>query len=134
MAIHVRCPNPACGKEFDLKNELAGKTVKCNACQGTFTVPASPPVIASPAPGGAKQSHAVPPSPEPRTPSPDPLVGQKLGHYLVESKLDKNMWAKMWVSQRGEVLKVETSFGLTMLADVLSDQSVSPHGGRKAGP
>ena len=55
-------------------------------------------------------------------------------NYLVESKLDKNMWAKMWVSQRGEVLKVETSFGLTMLADVLSDQSVSPHGRRKAGP
>lgn len=46
--------------------------------------------------------------------------------YLVESKLDQNMWARMWVSERGEVLKVNTSFGLTMLADVLSDQSQRP--------
>lgn len=44
--------------------------------------------------------------------------------YLVESKFDQNMWARMWISERGEVLKVETSVGLTMLADVLSDQSL----------
>ena len=43
--------------------------------------------------------------------------------YQVESRMDQNMWARLWVSERGEVLKVETSFGLTMLADVLTDPS-----------
>ncbi len=46
--------------------------------------------------------------------------------YLVESRLEENLWARMWVSERGEVLKVETSFGLTMLADVLSSQTLGP--------
>ena len=28
MAITVKCPNPSCGKFFNLKDDLAGKTVK----------------------------------------------------------------------------------------------------------
>ena len=42
MAIQVKCPNPACGKEFSLKTEVAGKTVKCDACQTPFQVPTAP--------------------------------------------------------------------------------------------
>jgi len=42
MAIRVKCTNPACGKEFNLKTEMAGKTVKCDACQQPFTVSAGP--------------------------------------------------------------------------------------------
>jgi hypothetical protein len=39
MAIRVKCPNPKCGKEFNLKAELAGKTVRCDACKQPFQVP-----------------------------------------------------------------------------------------------
>ncbi len=35
--------------------------------------------------------------------------------YLVESRLDDTLWSKMWVSQRGEILKIETSVGVTMI-------------------
>ena len=36
--------------------------------------------------------------------------------YVVESKVNDNLWAKIWISERGEVLQVSTSMGLTMLA------------------
>jgi hypothetical protein len=42
MAIQAKCPNPSCGKVFNLKTELIGKTVKCDACQQPFTVSAGP--------------------------------------------------------------------------------------------
>jgi outer membrane biosynthesis protein TonB len=37
MPIHVACP--ACQKEYDLSSELAGKRVRCKACQTGFPVP-----------------------------------------------------------------------------------------------
>ncbi len=50
-------------------------------------------------------------------------VGEsKLRTYRVETRLNENLWAKMWVSQLGEVLRVDTSVGLTMLADSLSGE------------
>jgi hypothetical protein len=48
--------------------------------------------------------------------------GNALQVYLIESKFDQTMWAKIWVTELGEVLKVETSFGLTMLADVITPE------------
>ena len=36
MAIKVEC---ACGRKLSVKDELAGKRVKCPACQQTFNVP-----------------------------------------------------------------------------------------------
>jgi uncharacterized Zn ribbon protein len=38
MAINVVCD---CGKEFKVKDEIAGKRVKCPACQTVLTVPAA---------------------------------------------------------------------------------------------
>lgn len=38
MPITAVC---ACGKQYSLKDEFAGKTIKCPACQGTFAVPES---------------------------------------------------------------------------------------------
>lgn len=49
------------------------------------------------------------------------IAGEKEEAYLVESRLDETMWAKIWVSKQGEVLKVETSFHLDMKADTLTD-------------
>jgi predicted Zn finger-like uncharacterized protein len=39
MAIKISCPT--CGAEFQAKDELAGKRVRCRACQGVINVPAA---------------------------------------------------------------------------------------------
>jgi hypothetical protein len=49
------------------------------------------------------------------------VAGGWVRAYLVESGLDDSMWARMWVSEMGEVLRVETSLGLTMLSELLAD-------------
>lgn len=50
MPIDVQCQ---CGKHYRVKDELAGRRVRCKACSGQFVVPSSviaEPVIAEPAP------------------------------------------------------------------------------------
>jgi len=49
----------------------------------------------------------------------------KLRSYLIDSRLDEAVWAKLWVSERGEILKVETSVGVMLLSDVLSQSSAT---------
>ena len=44
MGVRVACEN--CGYEYRLKDEIAGKKVKCKICRATFVVPAGSPVIA----------------------------------------------------------------------------------------
>ncbi len=39
MAIYVKCPNPSCGKEYHLRDELAGKAVRCSQCNSIIRVP-----------------------------------------------------------------------------------------------
>ena len=39
MSIQIKCPNPACGKQYSLKDDQAGKTVRCEACGKPFQVP-----------------------------------------------------------------------------------------------
>jgi len=40
MAIEVVCPNPGCAKAYRLKDEMAGKKVRCRQCQSAIEVPA----------------------------------------------------------------------------------------------
>ncbi|MBA4067072.1 MAG: hypothetical protein C0501_25855 [Isosphaera sp.] len=40
MAISVRCVNPECGKPLRVKDEFAGRRVKCPGCGRQLTVPA----------------------------------------------------------------------------------------------
>jgi len=40
MAIEVVCPNPGCAKAYRLKDEMAGKKVRCRQCQSVIEVPA----------------------------------------------------------------------------------------------
>ena len=54
------------------------------------------------------------------------IAGQMNEVYLVASRLDETMWTKIWVSRRGEVLKVDTSFRIQMKSEVLMDAQVSP--------
>lgn len=48
-----------------------------------------------------------------------PVGDARLKTYLVDYRIDDGLWAKMWVSLRGELLKVETSLGLTMQQETL---------------
>jgi len=48
------------------------------------------------------------------------VAGSALRVFLVYSKVNDQMWTKIWVSEAdGEVLKVSTSLGLEMYSDVL---------------
>jgi hypothetical protein len=63
MPIKVQC---ACGKAFAAKDELAGKTVKCPACQQPLKISAGPTpaskAAAKPATASAKKSPASKPA------------------------------------------------------------------------
>ena len=39
MAIRVTCPNESCGKTYNVKDELAGKKVRCASCGAVMAVP-----------------------------------------------------------------------------------------------
>lgn len=39
MAIHIQCPNKECRKNLALKDEAAGKKVRCPTCKSIFKVP-----------------------------------------------------------------------------------------------
>ncbi|MEW6358185.1 MAG: protein kinase [Planctomycetota bacterium] len=62
MSIRITCPNPECGRRLKLRDDLAGKRVRCPECQGAIRVP-------------GKESAA------------DELVGKKLAHYEIISKI-----------------------------------------------
>src|SRR5438552_1790135 len=69
MAILVSCP---CGQCYPVREEFAGRQVRCTACQGVLTIPAPVglPTPQNPAPFEAQPTLALPP---PR-PSRAPLV------------------------------------------------------------
>jgi len=54
------------------------------------------------------------------------IAGNNQRVYLIYSAVDDNTWAKMWVDDSGQVLRVATSMGLIMQTDVPlgMDQSV----------
>lgn len=56
------------------------------------------------------------------------IAGDSERVYLIDSKVDDQMWTKMWVDDSGQVLKVTTSFGLEMLSDGLADGTVYHEG------
>jgi hypothetical protein len=61
MPIKVQC---ACGKAFAAKDDLAGKTVKCPACQQPLKIPGGSAAVAPAAkPAGAKSAAAKPAAP-----------------------------------------------------------------------
>ena len=48
------------------------------------------------------------------------IAGDSQRVYLIDSKIDDQMWTKMWVDDSGQVLKVTTSLGLEMISDGLT--------------
>ncbi len=72
MPIATRCP--ACGKDYQLADELAGLRVRCQACQGDFDVPRRPELL-----------EAVAPQPAPRPAAPTlPVESQPLAPALTQ--------------------------------------------------
>jgi hypothetical protein len=109
MSINAKCPNPACGKQYDLKDDLAGKTVKCPACQQAFQVPAKPSAPALRHAQGGEQGRtaegvAVSALPqgfdtskiEKKAEPADPLIGAKIAHYRIESQLGRGGMGKVY--------------------------------------
>ncbi|HTS19169.1 MAG TPA: hypothetical protein VMP11_16455 [Verrucomicrobiae bacterium] len=68
---------------------------------------------------GASSGNA-PQTPPTSTVSLDRLdvAGTPQRVYLVYSRIDDQIWAKMWIDEAGQVLKVVTSMGLEMRSDV----------------
>ncbi len=42
-------------------------------------------------------------------------LGEWMDAYMVEGRLDANTWVKLWMSPTGEILKLDSSFGLTAI-------------------
>ncbi len=63
------------------------------------------------------------------------IAGNLQRVYLVYSKIDDQMWTKIWVDESGQVLKVVTSMGLEMRSDVALGLGEEPNrmGHRMAG-
>jgi hypothetical protein len=49
------------------------------------------------------------------------IAGDSQRVYLIDSKIDDQMWTKIWVDDSGQVLKVTTSLGLEMFSAGLAD-------------
>jgi len=49
------------------------------------------------------------------------IAGDSQRVYLIDTKVDDQMWTKIWVDDSGQVLKVTTSLGLEMLSAGLTD-------------
>jgi hypothetical protein len=62
MAIRVECPQKRCSKSLKVKEEYAGKKVKCPGCGTAVRIPAPAGPVASPAAatGGAGGAEAAP--------------------------------------------------------------------------
>jgi len=49
------------------------------------------------------------------------IAGDSQPVYLIDTKVDEQMWTKMWVDDSGQLLKVTTSLGLEMISGGLTD-------------
>lgn len=69
MSIMIQCPHPSCGKTLKVKDEFAGRPLKCPGCGSVVQVPATSPVIQA-APGfrsGGAKVQAVKQAAAPRS-------------------------------------------------------------------
>lgn len=71
MAIQISCP--ACSAAFAVKDELAGKKIRCIKCKEIITVAAPGATAVNPAPPSRPAAASAPPKQEPAAPKPGPL-------------------------------------------------------------
>ena len=110
-------------REFDFQNMQAAGLASALGLPGLGVLGGSAPVAA----GGAASSPAS------RISYGSLKIGSaKVRAYVVETRMNESLWARIWISERGEVLKVDTSMELTMLADVFPEETVKAES--SAGP
>src|SRR5579883_957061 len=63
MTIEFSCPN--CGKRYTVRNDLAGRIVRCSGCNLEMTIPAPSPGLQPPPIPAIKPAPAPPPAPAP---------------------------------------------------------------------
>jgi dienelactone hydrolase/DNA-directed RNA polymerase subunit RPC12/RpoP len=71
MAIRFRCDG--CGKPFEVRDELAGKTAQCKMCGGRIQIPDRRVEEPEPVPGPDLDIYGLD-DPEPRSPEPEPVA------------------------------------------------------------
>ncbi len=82
MAVHVRCPNPACGKTAEVPEERLGHAVRCGRCGHKFTLPSvglnvAPPTLTP----GARETVGA------SAPAGAAGVPQQVGRFQVRARL-----------------------------------------------
>lgn len=89
MPVSIHCPNPECRRQFQLADNLAGRTVRCSKCKTQFTVPApsggEAPIPAAVAAPAEQIQAAAPPKPAPAAPSGEPPA--TIGRFQVRARL-----------------------------------------------
>ncbi len=96
--MRVACPH--CGREYDVKDELAGRKARCSnpACKQGFVLPAPPPPAQKPAlPAGAAGQipTGVLIGPAPGAPAPGAVPGTTSGTVPVSGPLDALLTAEL---------------------------------------
>lgn len=81
MTISVRCKNPDCGKPCRVKDEYAGKSVKCPGCGQRIPVPSREPALALDEPGEVSAPRAE--RSVPRKEEPDRFARRAVWPWLV---------------------------------------------------
>lgn len=100
MPMQMKCPNPACTTMLTVREEFAGKMIKCPTCAATLMVPQSAAVpamagvpaapavpTAPPMPAGGPAAGATPIPPEMGPPTPTPL--ETFWSLIDKNQLDK---------------------------------------------
>lgn len=105
MTISIRCKNPDCGKPCRVKDEYAGKSVKCPGCGQRITVPSREPAVSLDEPGEGstpREERSAPRKKEPERPARRAvwpwlvgmaamlLVGAGGGYFLKSSQTKKS--------------------------------------------
>jgi len=91
MALQFRCSK--CGELIKTEKNAFGKTVECPKCKTEFAIP-----VASPC--------------EAETKPADPLVGQKIAHYKIESLIGRGGMGKVYKARN---LRLDKTCALKML-------------------
>ena len=96
MPMQLKCPNPACTTMLNVREEFAGKMIKCPTCAATLMVPqpaAAAAMAAAPAAPSVPTAPAMPSGPEAATGTPIPPEMGAPGASPIETLwalIDKN--------------------------------------------